>query len=560
MKSSIGTLEIYKLGIDQESKLKELCPSLKAHYRTGEDQMCLEGTRAELLGNLKDWLQHFKSLPLDAANLLHRLFYLYGLAGSGKSSVANTIAQWIEQEGFYLSCFFCKRDDPELSDPRKVLPTLAFRVAQHHGEYRAALVGMLNKGSASAGVLSGDIDKQYDLLFKDLLKGIRAPPRSHVIVVDALDECENPGDQKMLAQRLLALAEMTPWIKIIITSRPESDIREVLDSSTSSSCKSSNLYAEKETGSDIRRYIEAKFSTMNEITPLDADDVNRLMNQAAGLFIWISTFIKYIADSRNKERDLRRFLSGKVQDEPLQQLYILYDSILDGAIDLGHQDDARVLRAILGLIFVTSNNRPLSAKTLSTFLRFDSRYEDENSNSVRNATRALHAVLYEDESLNGAIRAYHPSFIDFLRDRIGKDAAGWMSSDELRLLVFESCFSTLKKELRFNICKLKSSFLFNKDVPGLQESIAVNVSEALQYSTLFWFAHLSDSGLGAKDERVQILVSALLKTPSALFWLEVLSLMKAVEQGVSILRRSAEFFSVFFSPRVFVLEKYLTTN
>ena len=31
-----------------------------------------------------------------------------------------------------LGCFLCKRDDPESSDPKKVFPTLAYRIAQRN--------------------------------------------------------------------------------------------------------------------------------------------------------------------------------------------------------------------------------------------------------------------------------------------------------------------------------------------------------------------------------------------------------------------------------------------
>ncbi|TFK66198.1 hypothetical protein BDN72DRAFT_772331, partial [Pluteus cervinus] len=152
-----------------------------------------------------DWLRRFKSLPLDprdAAKTLplddhdadkkkQKVFWLHGLAGSGKSSVANTIAAMAEQEEFYLSCFFCKRkrDDPELSNPKRVLPTLAYRIAQQHGGYRTALVDVLSSGSVGAGIITGDLHKQFKILFEDLVTKVESPPRAHVIVIDALDEC-----------------------------------------------------------------------------------------------------------------------------------------------------------------------------------------------------------------------------------------------------------------------------------------------------------------------------------------------------------------------------------
>lgn len=525
-------------------KLKEIQPSTAAHYKTGDDHVCLEGTRIELLESIETWLGHFKSLPCDTPSTLHALFWLYGLAGSGKSSVANSIAQWIEQEGFYLSCFFCRRDVPELSGPRKILPTLAYRLAQQHAGYRTALVDMLGSGSVGAGIVTGDIDKQFELLFKNLLPQVDAPPRAHVIVIDALDECGLPSDQKRLARHLLTLSALTPWIKIIVTSRPELFIRDVFGSSTS--CNASNINQEKDTASDIKRYLQIKLALMKTPVSLTEGEVNMLVKQTAGLFIWCSTLLRYIGGSRNPSRDLRRFLYRTALDDPLKQLYHLYDQILNAAIDLEHTEDSIVLRVILGIICITASSRALSARALSNFLLIDSRFVDEDEYSTRNTIMVLHAVLYEDEDRSYAVRVLHPSFLDFLHHKIEQKAANWESFEFLHQLVFRGCMLTLNRELRFNICGVEDSSLFNKDIQDLSERISAHISELLRYSSLFWSSHLLRSGLKASDDDAKAPVFSLLRSTSTLFWLEVLSLLNAVGRGVAILQETAGFFTVFF--------------
>ncbi|TFK66216.1 WD40 repeat-like protein [Pluteus cervinus] len=493
------------------------------------------------------WLRHFKSLPLDdqdAVEMRHEVFWLHGLAGSGKSSVANTIAAMVEQEEFYLSCFFCKRDDPELSDPTKVLPTLAYRIAQQHGGYRTALVDVLSSGSVGAGIITGDLHKQFKTLFEDLVTKVESPPRAHVIVIDALDECGKPNDQRQLSRYLLSLAGLVPWIKVFITSRPEPTITNILRPALS--CESRDINAEEYTTSDIRLYIQTKLESMaemDEISPFNDDDINRLVDQAAGLFIWCATLFKYIANSWDKEGDLRQFLSGVAKTEPLQQLYALYDKVLDGAVDPEHrQKQTRLLRVILGLILITADNKPLSANALYVFLQSDTQYAVQNARLVRTATRSLHAVLYEDNASGDAIRVYHPSFLDFLRDRIESGVAGWVSIDQLQCLAFKSCFLTLNEELKFNICCLESSSSFNKNIQSLPETIAVHVSESLQYSSLFWFSHLKGITLKDDDEEVKASVSGFLKSTKVFFWLEVLSLLDVIGRGIVMLRESSEFF------------------
>ena len=208
---------------EREKVLEKLSPVQNAHYRTGEDHMCLDGTRVELLQKILDWLR----ATLDSLAKA-KLLCLYGLAGSGKSSVANTIAQMLERDAaFDLSCFFCKRDDVSLSKPERVFPTLAYRIAQYYPTYRAALVSLL-LSPEGAGIITGDLEKQFTMLLSDLLPKTIEPVGTHVIVVDALDDCGTTAEQKQLATLLLSLANSVPWIRVFLTIRPVAEVTGLL--------------------------------------------------------------------------------------------------------------------------------------------------------------------------------------------------------------------------------------------------------------------------------------------------------------------------------------------
>ena len=104
--------------------------------------------------------------------------------------------------------------------------------------------------------------------------------------------------------------------------------------------------------------------------------------------------------------------------------------------------------------------------------------------------------------------------------------------------------TTLDRELKFNICKLGDSYRFNKDIPNLRELISAHVPETFQYSSVFWSTHLLKSGLKYYDENAKGPVSALLTSTKALFWLEVLSLLAMVGEGIAVLEESTAFFEV----------------
>ena len=142
--------------IEQEKYLQRLHPVEHIHYPLGEDHLCLPGT------------QNSCSIGLAVAKRVLPL-KLLGDSGStsGKTFVANTVAHRIDNTvGFDLPCFMCKQDDEHLSKPRKVLPTLAHRIAPWYcASYRSVLVDLLS-GPKGAGIATGDVVMQFWLLFE----------------------------------------------------------------------------------------------------------------------------------------------------------------------------------------------------------------------------------------------------------------------------------------------------------------------------------------------------------------------------------------------------------
>ena len=56
----------------------------KAGHHSGKRQGCLGGTRIEILQQLEEWLENKQG---------QRVFWLNGLAGTGKSTIAQTFAE-----------------------------------------------------------------------------------------------------------------------------------------------------------------------------------------------------------------------------------------------------------------------------------------------------------------------------------------------------------------------------------------------------------------------------------------------------------------------------------
>jgi len=71
--------------------------TIDTEHRSGNRQGCLGGTRVHVLQQLEDWLEEGQG---------QHVFWLNGLAGTGKSTIAQTFAEVTFAEG-KLGASFC---------------------------------------------------------------------------------------------------------------------------------------------------------------------------------------------------------------------------------------------------------------------------------------------------------------------------------------------------------------------------------------------------------------------------------------------------------------------
>lgn len=495
----------------------------------------MDGTRLDLRRRIEEWVETRHTTAQE------KLFWLHGKAGSGKTTVANTAAATAQQKGYLLSCFFCKRDDSYRSNPRNLLPTLAFRFAQQHDSYRVALMKFFHEGTDGVGIVeSADISTQLERLFTKLLPSIADPCLPHVVVFDALDECGSPKEQRELMQALLKLSITVPWIKVFLTSRAEAGINEVV-LGAGKQCVVCDINRENQVDSDLELYILAQSQSKDLNLQLSKDETRLLVQRADGLFIWCSTLFRYLDGKADPGGTLDAFLLGDTQQGPFAQLYALYRQVLESATK--DPEDTALLRAILAVISLASVNRPLSIAAISSFLcgHEDHQAGPRGEAPVRNLVQRLHSVLHSEGTEVGVVRAYHASFYDFLEEQFRTPQAGWPKLDDIHLLMLRRSLAIMRAELRFNICQLDNPVL-NKDVVNLKRRMQANVSEQLAYSSRFWFTHLLPSHSSEQD--VHCAISDLFSTERLLFWLECLSLHGSLYPGILGLQRASQVFEV----------------
>ena len=183
----------------------------QAEHRHGDRNGCLKETRTALLDEIDLWARDSDEPPI---------YWLNGLAGTGKTTIAQTIAERLFADGRLGASFFCSRDFEDRSNLKLVFPTLAVQLARKCATFRSTFIPLVQS----------DPDIVHESLYGQMRKLIVRPLAksdiSTVIVIDALDECKDDEPASAILSVLGKLVTEIPKAKFFVTGRPEPRIRE----------------------------------------------------------------------------------------------------------------------------------------------------------------------------------------------------------------------------------------------------------------------------------------------------------------------------------------------
>ncbi|KAL8953429.1 MAG: hypothetical protein Q9222_000703 [Ikaeria aurantiellina] len=259
---------------------------------------CLENTRIEVLQQITDWVTE------DSTRCI---FWLKGLAGIGKSTIATTVASRRKADSIPVATYFFQRSHSDLAQVRKLIPTLARQLSRYSPPFRQAVVAAV-KEEPGLGE-SANLREQYQKLLMEPLRKSKvsesAVQSSFLIVMDALDECDEQNDLQLLL-RLLAKTDDIPilGVKILLTSRPEIFIHRGFEEMPSIFHRNLALQNVPRAivDGDISLYLRHELEIIQHNFPLpngwpaEADSVI-LAEKAGGLFIFAATACRYIGGS-----------------------------------------------------------------------------------------------------------------------------------------------------------------------------------------------------------------------------------------------------------------------
>ncbi|KDR76613.1 hypothetical protein GALMADRAFT_66971, partial [Galerina marginata CBS 339.88] len=197
-----------------------------AFHNSGERRdppKCFPNTRVAIIKKLKDWI-----LGLDPMTRSALIKWLHGPAGSGKSAIAQTLADWALEEGILLASYFFSRFDSTRNHPRSLIATIAYQAGSHWAEVKKSVLEVIDAEpliftlSLMTQIRSLIVGPLHSLITSGYFED---PKSKRLIIIDGLDECID-RDRQIDIIRTISKALQDHHLPLIflIASRPEHDI------------------------------------------------------------------------------------------------------------------------------------------------------------------------------------------------------------------------------------------------------------------------------------------------------------------------------------------------
>jgi hypothetical protein len=446
------------------------------------------------------------------------------MAGTGKSTIARTIAQSFANRRQLGASFFFKKGEGERGNASRFFTTIATDLVKHEPSMLAGIRKALNEDSAiSQRALRDQFEK---LILQPLLeiKEAHSQALGRIVVIDALDECEREEDIQAILQLLARTKDIQPVpLRIVVTSRPELHIRLGFKEMSNGIYQDLILHEVPKSTieHDIRLFLEHELGAIRQERMLASDwpsphQILALVELAVPLFIYAATVCRFVGTrGRNPMKYLDKVLEyGKSTFSQLDRTYL---PALEQLLDEQKDDKEEWLiefREVVGSIVVLET--PLSITSLGCLLQL-------SQEEVRCRLDSLHSVLRVPNSEDVPVRLLHLSFREFLVDpqKQGKSPF-WVDEKSTHNKLASRCLELMSRHsgLRQDMCSLVDPGVLRSEIND--GAVASSLPPELQYACRYWTSHLIQS----KKHIVDGDTTYLFLQKHLLHWLEAMSLIR----------------------------------
>ncbi|KAH0425835.1 g-protein beta wd-40 repeats containing [Colletotrichum camelliae] len=496
------------------------------------EDTCLPGTRVDLLEKITQWAQN----PKD-----QRVYWLNGMAGTGKSTISRTFAMTCAKKNILGASFFFKRGESDRSSAGLFFSTIARQLADHRQDLCQPLIDSIKK---DPGISSKSMSEQFWRLLEEPLQQVllQSHQPSQVLVIDALDECADDRDVKGLVVLLSKLTERKSFgLKIFITSRPDVAAEFAFGSIA-------GFYQEIILQEVEKDFIDQDISTYMDVTLTKVrDQWNRrtrgkalsipanwpgreslgiLVDHARPLFIFAATACRFVQDYRrgNPKEQLEYLLQAIENQEVGGTMYATYSPMLQnfmkggGGFQRQNSDHLQSFRQIVGTIILLEE--PMCADSLAQLIKV-------KTSDVMRITGLLRSVL-DISRTHQAIKLFHLSFRDFL---VSSEAGEFtIRSKEVHTKIALNCIELLssRRSLRYNMGALHPGDHYSQ---LNRQVVDQEFPPHMRYACVHFIRHLKESEARLRDgDSIHQFLQVYL-----LHWTEALVILGKASTIVSIL-------------------------
>ncbi|KAL9106861.1 MAG: hypothetical protein Q9227_008194 [Pyrenula ochraceoflavens] len=344
-----------------------------------------------------------------------QILWMSGIAGSGKTVlISRAIDHLTDKQSLKpdksveVAYFYCDFNDPGTTDEKSVLGgllrCLLVRDSSLYGTFASRFRNALEE-RAESRTSEDTKTRSLDLL----LSACNQYPTLYLIV-DALDECRDPG---AATKQLRDLAQQLSNIRILFSSREDASIQN-----EAAAC--SRLSINELNQVDLRQYVENELGRRAKLPEccvlMDASirrmAAERIVKDAAGMFQWAVCQIDHISYLPNAT-EVRRSLDKLPPD-----LSTTYQTMIKGIAQRGTVY-CTLAKRTLQILASTRTTKSLKARQLQEALAIDDSQDQLNSSAITDLRIILSAcgklVKFDVNNIGSSTAVSHQSIIDYLR-------------------------------------------------------------------------------------------------------------------------------------------------
>ena len=242
----------------------------------------VDGTRQWIFQDIDDWRRNLTGLRCRA---------LLAGPGFGKSAIVAQV--WKRTGDRALALHLCQHNNSAKRDPKRLVTSLAYQIAQVLPHFRAALERVSESETVARAVDARDDARQLAecLLLQPLNEC--APETEggrYLLVIDALDEAEHASKNSLLELIARDFHKLPPWMAVLVTARPELDVRRTLAPLRPTVLDAATYHPECD--ADVRIYLRAILKSSVDARRIEAS-VETVATKSGGLFL----YLHYIRES-----------------------------------------------------------------------------------------------------------------------------------------------------------------------------------------------------------------------------------------------------------------------